>query len=147
MMTREWHITSTWHVTRHAKVTRRCSAVCDNTWTSSLHGCHCQEGKCGYVLVTVLLKCSEQQSNEGVLVNFNCHVVPKIIIIATYSTSKKGNVTVFQKSYPYSHVILKKLITMHLKCGRTFSRVFTLKCSSHSSSISGLYWIVIVFHM
>lgn len=45
----------------------------------------------------------------------------------THSTSRNGNVTVFQKSYPYSHV--------------------TLKCSSNSSSISGLYWTVTVFHM
>ena len=43
------------------------------------------------------------------------------------STSKKGNVTVFQKSYPYSQV--------------------TLKCSSNSSSISELYCTVIVFHI
>ena len=29
----------------------------------------------------------------------------KCIGLYTYSTSKKGNVTVFQKSYPYSQVI------------------------------------------
>ncbi len=53
--------------------------------------------------------------------------IPSICIMKTHSTSRKGKVTVFQKSYPYSQV--------------------TLKCSSHSSSISGLYWIVTVFHM
>lgn len=45
----------------------------------------------------------------------------------THSTSRNGKVTVFQKSYPYSQV--------------------TLKCSSNSSSISGLYCTVTVFHM
>lgn len=52
-----------------------------------------------------------------------CYLRP----LKTHSTSRNGNVTVFQKSYPYSQV--------------------TLKCSSNSSSISGLYWTVTVFHM
>lgn len=45
----------------------------------------------------------------------------------TYSTLNGLNEMVFQKSLPYSQE--------------------TLKCSSHSCSMTGLYWIESVFHI
>lgn len=45
----------------------------------------------------------------------------------THTTLKGLNETVFQKSLPYSHE--------------------TLKCSSHSCSMMGLYWIERLFHI